>query len=113
MMAVWRRRPKQRVVMHSDQGSQLGSDDFTNWWQNNQLIRSMSRRGNGYDNAVVESSFQQFEEGTHQTRIYASRQEAKSEAFDYIEGFYNRTRRHSHLGQLSPMAFEKLQTGSC
>lgn len=72
----------------------------------------MSRRGNCYDNAVAESFFSSLKRERIKRRIYASRQEAGSDVFDYIEGFYNRTRRHSHLGQLSPIAFEQLQNGS-
>ena len=113
MMAVWRRRPKQPVIIHSDQGSQFGSNDFTRWCKENRLVPSMSRRGNCYDNAVAESFFSSLKKEQIKRRIYATRTEAKSDIFDYIEGFYNRTRRHSHLGQLSPLAFEQLQSGNC
>ena len=112
MMAVWRRRPKTPVMIHSDQGSQFGSDEFNRWCKDNQLVPSMSRRGNCWDNAVAESLFSSLKKERIKRRIYASRQEAKSDVFDYIEGFYNRVRRHSHLDQLSPLAFEQLQTGS-
>ena len=112
MMAVWRRRPKAPVMIHSDQGSQFGSDDFNRWCKDNQLTPSMSCRGNCWDNAVAESFFSSLKKERIKRRIYASRQEAKSDVFDYIEGFYNRVRRHSHLDQLSPLAFEQLRTGS-
>ena len=112
MMAVWRRRPKTPVIIHSDQGSQFGSDDFNRWCKDNHLIPSMSRRGNCWDNAVAESFFSSLKKERIKRRIYASRQEAKSDVFDYIEGFYNRVRRHSHLDQMSPHAFEQLRTGS-
>jgi putative transposase len=112
MMAVWRRKPKQPVILHSDQGSQFGSDDFTRWCKEHGLIASMSRRGNCYDNAVAESFFSSLKKERIRRRIYATREEAKSDLFEYIESFYNRTRRHSHLGLLSPFAFEQLQTGS-
>jgi putative transposase len=112
MMAVWRRRPKAPVMIHSDQGSQFGSDDFNRWCEDNRLVPSMSRRGNCWDNAVAESFFSSLKKERVKRRIYASRQEAKSDVFDYIEGFYNRVRRHSHLDQLSPLAFEQLQTRS-
>lgn len=112
MMAVWRRKPKKPVIIHSDQGSQFGSDDFTRWCKENRLVASMSRRGNCYDNAVAESFFSSLKKEQIKRRIYATRDEAQSEVFDYIEGFYNRTRRHSHLGLLSPLAFEQLPTGS-
>ena len=109
-MAVWRRRPTHSVIIHSDQGSQFGSDDFTRWCKDNRLVPSMSRRGNCYDNAVAESFFSSLKKEQIKRRIYATRAEAKSQIFDYIEGFYNRTRRHSHLGQLSPRAFEQIQS---
>ena len=72
----------------------------------------MSRRGNCYDNAVAESFFSSLKKERVKRKIYASREEAKSEIFEYIEVFYNRKRRHSHLNQLSPMEFEKLQIGN-
>lgn len=112
MMAVWRRRPKAPVMIHSDQGSQFGSDDFNRWCKDNRLVPSMSRRGNCWDNAVAESFFSSLKKERIKRRIYASRQEARSDVFDYIEAFYNRKRRHSHLDQMSPFAFEQLQTGS-
>jgi putative transposase len=112
MMAVWRRRPKTPVMIHSDQGSQFGSDDFNRWCKDNQLVPSMSRRGNCWDNAVAESFFSSLKKERIKRNIYATRQDAKSDVFDYIEGFYNRVRRHSHLDQLSPLAFEQLRTGS-
>ena len=111
-MAVWRRQPKSPVIIHSDQGSQFGSDDFMRWCKDNSLVPSMSRRGNCYDNAVAESFFSSLKKERIRRSIYPTREEAKSEIFDYIEVFYNRKRRHSYLNQMSPMAFEKLQIGS-
>jgi putative transposase len=112
MMAVWRRRPKTPVMIHSDQGSQFGSDDFNRWCKDNRLVPSMSRRGNCWDNAVAESFFSSLKKERVKRRIYPTRDDARSDVFDYIEGFYNRVRRHSHLDQLSPMDFEQLRTGS-
>ncbi|MFM9912798.1 MAG: IS3 family transposase [Methylophilaceae bacterium] len=112
LMAVWRRKPRQPVIIHSDQGSQFGSDDFARWCKDNGLIPSMSRRGNCYDNAVAESFFSSLKKERIRRKIYPTREEAKSEIFDYIEMFYNRKRRHSHLNQMSPMAFEALEIGS-
>lgn len=111
-MAVWRRRPTGPVMIHSDQGSQFGSDDFARWCKDNRLVPSMSRRGNCWDNAVAESFFSSLKKERIKRHIYATRQDAKSDVFDYIEGFYNRIRRHSHLDQLSPLAFEQLRHGS-
>lgn len=112
LMAVWRRKPKQPVIIHSDQGSQFSSDDFARWCRDHRLTPSMSRRGNCYDNAVAESFFSSLKKERVKRKIYATREEAKSEIFEYIEVFYNRKRRHSHLNQLSPIAFEQLQSGS-
>ena len=112
MMAIWRRRPKRSVIIHSDQGSQFGSDDFVRRCKDNQLVPSMSRRGNCYDNAVAESFFSNLKKERIKRKIYLTRDEAKSDIFDYIEIFYNRKRRHSYCDQMSPMAFEKLQIGS-
>jgi putative transposase len=113
VMAVWRRKPKQRVLVHSDQGSQYGSDDWLRFCQANNLEPSMSRRGNCWDNAVAESFFSSLKKERVKKRIYKTRDLAKADVFDYIEVFYNRTRRHSHLGGVSPEAFERAsQRGS-
>ncbi len=106
-MAVWRRKPKASVIIHSDQGSQFGSDEFTRWCKDNRLSPSMSRRGNCWDNAVVESFFSNLKSEKIKKKIYSTREEARLEVFDYIEGFYNRARRHKHLDQLSPHEFER------
>jgi len=109
-MAVWRRKPNGSVIIHSDQGTQFGSDEFSRWCKDNRLRPSMSRRGNCWDNAVAESFFSSLKSERVKKRIYRTRAEAKSEIFDYIEGFYNRVRRHKHLDQLSPLEFERRQT---
>lgn len=103
-MAVWRRRPKGSVIIHSDQGTQFGSDEFSRWCKENRLSPSMSRRGNCWDNAVAESFFSNFKSEKIKRTIYKTRQETRSEVFEYIEGFYNPVRRHKHLDQLSPMS---------
>lgn len=107
MMAVWRRRPTQRVLVHSDQGNQYGSDDWRRFCDANNLEPSMSRRGNCWDNAVAESFFSSLKKERIRKRIYKTRDLARADVFDYIEGFYNRSRRHSHLGGISPEAFER------
>jgi putative transposase len=106
LMAVWQRRPKKPVIVHSDQGSQFGSDDWLRFCKAHGLEPSMSRRGNCYDNAVAESFFSSLKGERVRGRIYRTRDEARSDVFDYIEFFYNRTRRHSYLGQLSPVNYE-------
>jgi putative transposase len=107
LMAVWRRKPAQSVLVHSDQGSQYGSDDWKRFCQANNLQPSMSRRGNCWDNAVAESFFSSLKKERIRKRIYKTRDLARADIFDYIEVFYNRTRRHSHLGHVSPEAFER------
>jgi len=109
VMAIWRRKPKQPVVVHSDQGSQYGSDDWGRLLKAHGLVASMSRRGNCYDNAVAESFFSSLKKEKVRRKVYLTRDDARAEIFDYIEVFYNRTRRHSHLGQVSPVDFERLQ----
>lgn len=106
LMAVWRRRPTQPVIVHSDQGSQYGSDDVVRFCKDHGLIPSMSRRGNCFDNAVAESFFSSLKKERIRRRIYRSREEARADVFDYIEVFYNRVRRHSHLGHMSPHDYE-------
>jgi putative transposase len=107
LMAVCRRRPQHSVLVHSDQGSQYGSDDWLRFCRANNLEPSMSRRGNCWDNAVAESFFSSLKKERIRKRIYKTRELAKADVFDYIEVFYNRTRRHSHLGGVSPEAFER------
>ena len=107
MMAVWRRKPTQEVIVHSDQGSQYGSDDWKRFCDANKLLPSMSRRGNCWDNAVAESFFSSLKKERIRKRIYKTRDLARADVFDYIEVFYNRTRRHSHLGGVSPEVFER------
>ncbi|MFN4623963.1 MULTISPECIES: IS3 family transposase [Klebsiella] len=107
MMAVWRRKPDGEVIVHSDQGSQYGSDDWQRFCRANNLAPSMSRRGNCWDNAVAESFFSSLKNERIRKRIYKTRDLARADIFDYIEVFYNRTRRHSHLGGVSPEAFEQ------
>jgi putative transposase len=112
-MAVWLRRPKGSVIIHSDQGSQFGSDEFSRWCKENRLSPSISRRGNCWDNAVAESFFSNLKSEKIKKWIYKTRQEARSEVFEYIEGFYNPVRRHKHLDQLSPLEFERRQIALC
>jgi len=107
LMAVWRRKPVSRVIIHSDQGSQYGSDDWIRFCKQHNLEASMSRRGNCWDNAVAESFFGSLKKERVKKRIYKTRDLARSDIFDYIEMFYNPNRRHSHLGGVSPEAFER------
>ncbi len=107
LMAVWRRKPKQEVMIHSDQGSQFSSGDWQSFLKANNMLGSMSRRGNCHDNAVAESFFQLLKRERIKRKIYITRQDARADVFDYIEMFYNPKRRHGFNNQLSPVEFEK------
>lgn len=106
LMAVWRRNPDAPVTVHSDQGSQYTSHDWSAFLKAHGLEGSMSRRGNCHDNAVAESFFQLLKRERVKRKIYSTRQEARNDIFDYIEMFYNSKRRHSFNNQLSPVEFE-------
>jgi putative transposase len=110
MMAVKERNPRETII-HSDQGSQYGSDDWRRFCLSNDLQPSMSRRGNCWDNAVAESFFGSLKKERVKKRIYRNRDLATDDVSDYIESFYNRTRRHQHLGGISPQEFEATVIG--
>lgn len=111
MMAVWRRGRPQALLHHSDQGSQYTSEDFQRLLADQGIACSMSRRGDCWDNAAMESFFSTLKiERVHRHR-YQRRDEARADIFDYIERFYNPRRRHSTLGQISPMEFERKSGG--
>lgn len=107
LMAVWRRKPKQEVLVHSDQGTQYTSSDWQRFLKSHNLACSMSRRGNCYDNAVAESFFQLLKRERIKRKIYSDRETARRDIFDYIEMFYNPVRRHGYNGGLSPVEFER------
>ena len=107
LMAVWRRKPTSTVTVHSDQGVQYTSHDWQHFLQANGLKASMSRRGNCHDNAVAESFFQLLKRERIKRHVFATREQARSEIFDYIEMFYNTKRRHGFNNQLSPVEYEK------
>jgi putative transposase len=108
-MAVWRRKPKHRAPIHSDQGSQFNSMDWAAFARAHNLERSMSRRGNCHDNAMVESFFNLLKRERIRRRTYNTREEARQDVFDYIEMFYNPVRKHVRNGMLSPVEFERQQ----
>jgi putative transposase len=107
LMAVWRRQPKNTVMVHSDQGSQFSSYDWRDFLDAHNLQQSMSRRGNCHDNAVAESFFQLIKRERIRRKTYTTRAEAREDVFDYIEMFYNPKRRHGFNENLSPVNFEK------
>lgn len=104
-IAVRRRRPRSTLI-HSDQGTQYGSDAWRRFCSSNHLTPSMSRKGNCWDNAVVEAFFSSLKKERIKKHIYKNRELAFADVSDYIETFYNRTRRHSYLGGISPEEFE-------
>jgi len=111
MMSVKERQP-QETIIHSDQGSQYGSDDWRRFCLSNGLKPSMSRRGNCWDNAVAESFFGSLKKERIKKRIYRNRDVATADVSDYIESFYNPERRHQHLGGVSPEVFETTMMGA-
>jgi putative transposase len=105
-MAVWRRRPTEGVIHHSDQGSQYASLAFGRRLRETGLVGSMGSRGDCFDNAVAESFFATLKKELIHGRSWPSKAELRTEVFEYIELFFNRRRRHSTLGFLSPAQFE-------
>jgi len=109
LMAIWRRKPKGAVTIHSDQGSQFTSREWQSFLRQHNLEASMSRRGNCYDNAVAESFFQLLKRERIRRKTYLTRSAARQDVFDYIEMFYNPKRKHTNNGMLSPVDFETRQ----
>ena len=106
-MAVSRIPSKEdKVILHSDQGSQYSSYDYTKFAKEHNIVLSMSRRGNCYDNAVAESFFKTIKKELVRKQVFLTREVAASKIFEYIEMFYNPKRRHSYLGYISPNEFE-------
>ena len=108
-MALARRRPDPGLIHHSDQGSQYVSLAFGRAAQEAGIAISMGSRGDAYDNAVAETFFATLKKELVNRRTWPSRLELQSAVFEYIEAFYNRQRRHSTLGMLSPTNYEQLQ----
>lgn len=106
-MALGARSVKPGLICHSDRGSQYGSNDIDRILQRHHLIGSMSRKGNCWDNAVVESFFASFKTELVADARWETRREAKSAVVAWIEGWYNRERLHSTLGYMSPVEFER------
>jgi putative transposase len=105
-MALEQRRPGQGLLHHSDRGCQYASRAFRRLLSGHGLVCSMSRKGNVYDNAPMESFFGSFKRERIHQRHYVTRSQARTDVFEYIEVFYNRQRLHSALGYQSPTEFE-------
>jgi putative transposase len=105
-MAIAQRQPAAGLLVHSDRGTQFASAAYRHILTAHGLVASMSRKGNCYDNAFIESFWSSLKYETVYRHRFATRLEARSAIFDYIEAFYNRTRLHSSLGYVSPVTFE-------
>jgi putative transposase len=106
--AIRNRQPGSELILHSDRGSQYASQRLRQILKENNITQSMSSKGNCYDNAPTESFFSTLKRELVYRESYRTRDEAKQSLFEYIEVFYNRQRRHSSLGYLSPLQFENL-----
>ena len=106
-MAIWRQGKPDALLHHSDQGSQNTSEQFQRLMADNGVMCSMSHSGNVWDNAAMESFFSSLKTERTASRTYRTREQAKADVFDYIERFYNAVRRHSTLGYISPVEFER------
>lgn len=105
-MAYWKRKPLPGLIHHSDRGSQYASHKYQDQLRAYQMICSMSRKGNVWDNAPVESFFRGLKTEFIYDEIFETREEAKNKIFEWIEVFYNRQRLHSTLGYKTPVDFE-------
>lgn len=105
LMAVWQRRVPNAVILHSDRGTQYTSQDFQAFLQAHGIVSSMSGVGNCYDNTVAESFFGLLKRERVHRRQYRTRAEARTDVFDYIEGFYIRQRAHSFTQGVAPRIF--------
>ena len=105
LMAIWRRGKPDALLHHSDQGSQYTSEQFRQLMEDNGVTCSMSRSGNVWDNAAMESFFSTLKTERTARKVYRSRNQAKADVFDYIERFYNPKRRHSTIGYVSHIEF--------
>jgi putative transposase len=107
VMAIWRRGKPDALLHHSDQGSQYTSEQFSTLMADNGVTCSMSRSGNVWDNAAMESFFSSLKTERTARKTYRTRSQAKADVFDYIERFYNPIRRHSTIGYISPIELER------
>ena len=107
-MALDGRRPGAGLIHHSNRGVQYASGDFQKLLEDNKAVCSMSRKGNCWDNACVESFFDSLKNEWVKDKIYTTFDDAKKDIFNYVEMFYNRKRRHASLGYVSPVVYEEM-----
>ena len=106
-MAIKHRNPPKGLLWHTDRGSQYASYSHKDLLKQHGIVQSMSRKGNCWDNAVAESFFKTLKSDLIYKTYFYTKKEAQREIFEYIEFYYNRTRSHSYLGNLSPVRFEE------
>jgi transposase InsO family protein len=106
-MAIQQRKPQVGLIHHSDRGAQYAAADYRKLMTDAGMTPSMSRKANCYDNAPMESFFHTLKTELVHHRDYATRAQARSDIFAFIEGFYNRTRLHSAIGYVSPIQKER------
>jgi putative transposase len=111
-MALTQRKPEAGLLHHSDRGSQYTSQGYLAVLKEAEIQVSMSSKGDCYDNALMESFFGTLKEECVERQKYHTRAEARSSVFEYIEVFYNRQRRHSSLGYVSPVTYEQMRGGT-
>jgi len=111
-MALWRRQFPSGVIVHSDRGSQYASDKYRKLLRNNGLLASMSKRGDCYDNAAMESFFHSLKVELIHDEYYVTREQATQSIFEYIECYYNFKRKHSTIGYQAPMVYDNLANHS-
>jgi transposase InsO family protein len=107
-MAILHRDPDKGLIHHSDRGVQYAAQDFQDLLDDNNVVCSMSRKGNCWDNACVESFFGSLKNEWVKGKVYETYEDAEKDIFEYIEVFYNRKRRHASLGQVSPAIYEEM-----
>jgi putative transposase len=105
-MAYWHRKPASGLIVHTDRGSQYASNDYRKLIKDYRMVASMSRKANCWDNAVIESFFKTLKVERIDRLRYTSRAQARLDIVDWIEGFYNRFRRHSSIGYQTPVGKE-------
>jgi len=108
-MAIYQRKPGPGLLHHSDRGVQYASHAYKNLLKEHKLECSMSRKGNCWDNAVMESFFHTLKTELVYHRQYKTRAQARQDLFEYIEVFYNRVRMHSSINYMSPDSYEMLR----
>ena len=106
-IAEKKRQPTQGTIIHSDGGGQYGSKKFRKVIENGEYRQSMTRRDNHYDNATAESLFSRLKAELLEDGVFSTVEDARTECFDYIEGYYNERRKHSSIGYKKPLHFER------